>query len=422
MSNIDLSNHRVIDAHCHPFEESSKVMREDELAFIADQLSGFSNTAFLVPPEILDQYRRAQLVEKKKLDEKYGISACEADLRLHAQNIVLYKTIMHDLSRFLNCPPNLTDILQARNRRSANYRDYLRQIFDDARIDVLNVDDGYSELAVRHAIPTIDLEHFQTYVPARVARTTRVEPLFQKTLDASSRFDEMESDFISSLEDAVKRRGAVALKSVIAYRSGLCVRKTRVEEAKKDFKKYKSKRSRSASRDRPVLKNLRNYLIWNAVRKSIDLNVPFQFHTGVGDVDILLGECNPTCLWDLLVDEELRRARVVLVHAGYPYVSEAAFLAGILPNVYLDLSILVPMAGVNPARIAEVLELAPVTKVMYASDHALPETYWLSAKVAKKMLGDALGKIVDAELLDEDEAYQAAELVLSGNAKRLFKL
>jgi predicted TIM-barrel fold metal-dependent hydrolase len=396
-------------------------MREDELAFIVDQLSGFSNTAFLVPPKILDRYMAGQPDERKKLDEEYRISACQADLRLHAQNIVLYKTIMHDLSKFLNCPPNMADILQARNMRSANYRDYIGQICDDARIDVLNVDDGYSELAVRHAMPTIDLEQFQTYVPARIVRTTRVEPLLQKSLDASSRFDDMESDFISSLEDAVKRRGAVALKCVIAYRSGLFVQKTRVEEAKKDFKEYKSKR-RSVRAGRPVLKNLRNYLIWNAVRKSIDLNVPFQFHTGVGDVDILMRECNPACLWDLLVDEELRRARVVLVHSGYPYVSEAAFLTGILPNVYLDLSILVPMAAVNPGRIAEVFELAPLTKVMYASDHALPETYWLSAKVAKKMLGDALGKIVDGELLDEDEAYQAGELVLSGNAKRLFKL
>jgi hypothetical protein len=154
----------------------------------------------------------------------------------------------------------------------------------------------------------------------------------------------------------------------------------------------------------------------------MDLDVPFLFHTGVGDQDIVLGECNPTCLWDMLIDEDLRHAKIVLVHVGYPYISEAAFLAAVLPNVYLDLSILIPLGQPNPSRIAQVLEMAPLTKVMYASDVHLPDMYWLSAKIGKSMLGQALSQIVESGVLTEDEAYEAAQLILTENAKRFFKI
>ena len=124
----------------------------------------------------------------------------------------------------------------------------------------------------------------------------------------------------------------------------------------------------------------------------------------------------------MLVDEELRHARVVLVHVGYPFISEAAYLTAVLPNVYLDLSILIPLGQTNPSRIAQVLEMAPLTKVMYASDVHLPDMYWLSAKIGKTMLGQALSQIVDAGALTEEEAYNGGELILTENAKRLFKM
>ena len=218
----------------------------------------------------------------------------------------------------------------------------------------------------------------------------------------------------------MKKLGAVALKCIIAYRSGLKMCRPSREKAMNDFKKHKSKETIGLGKGGRALRNLRNYLIWNAVKKSIDLGVAFLFHTGVGDQDIVLDECNPVNLWNMLVDEELRHAKVVLVHAGYPYISEAAFLTTVLPNVYLDLSVLIPLGQTDPSRVAQVLEMAPLTKVMYASDVHLPDMYWLSAIIGKRMLGHAFDQIVDAGVLGEDEAYNAAELILFGNAKRFY--
>jgi predicted TIM-barrel fold metal-dependent hydrolase len=389
---------------------------------MADYLCGFANPGFLVQPEILAKYEKAQGKEKEELDAKHKITSLYAELARHAQNLALHKRMMRELSRLLDCSPDPRDIVRARNRRSASYPEYIREIFADAKIDGLNVDDGYSELAVRLAIPSVDLDAFRKYVPSKVWRTTRVEPLFQKSLDGASSLSQMESDFMSSLENAVRGLGAVCFKSVVAYRSGLRVQKTDYEAAKRDFDRYKAAKTSEIVKGERALRNLRNYMLWNAIRKSMELDVPFLFHTGVGDQDIVLEDCNPARLWNMLTDEELRHAKIVLVHVGYPYVSEAAFLTAVLPNVFLDLSVLVPLAQVNPTRIAEVLELAPLTKVMYASDVHLPDMYWLSATIGKSMLSQALTQIVDTGALTEDEAYKAARLILTDNAKALYKL
>jgi predicted TIM-barrel fold metal-dependent hydrolase len=154
----------------------------------------------------------------------------------------------------------------------------------------------------------------------------------------------------------------------------------------------------------------------------MELDVPFLLHTGIGDQDIILNKCNPACLWNMLVNEELRHAKIVLVHAGYPFLSEAAFLTSVLPNVYLDLSVLIPLGQTNPHRLAQILETAPLTKVMYASDVHLPEMYWLSAKIGKSMLSQALSQIVNVGVLTEDEAHKAAQRILKDNAKEFYKL
>ena len=53
----------------------------------------------------------------------------------------------------------------------------------------------------------------------------------------------------------------------------------------------------------------------------------------------------PRRLFELLTDPVLRHAKVVLVHAGYPWLQEAAFMTNVLPNVYLDVSLVCPATG-----------------------------------------------------------------------------
>ena len=67
---------------------------------------------------------------------------------------------------------------------------------------------------------------------------------------------------------------------------------------------------------------------------------PFQFHTGLGDNDINLGLSNPAHLQPFI--EEFSGVNIVLLHASYPFTTEAGYLATVYKNVYLDIGEVFP--------------------------------------------------------------------------------
>lgn len=380
---IDLREYSVIDDHCHPFMKATEILDKEEFP----GLVSFGD----IP---------------------------------NAKSLLLYKQIIHELSSYLSSPPTPDGVVKARNAMSTDYPRYLERLFNDVRLKAMLVDDGYSEISAEHALPSIDIEEFKKFVPVNVFRVTRLEPLLKNSLDRSTLFEYLMDDINNSLEEAVKKRGAVAFKCVIAYRTGLDISKTDENEAKRDFKKYKEASATVRLHPHLGIKKLRDFMVYQAIKKSIDLDVPFMLHTGIGDADIVLKACNPINLFNLLKDEENRRAKIVLTHGGYPYAQEAAWLTNVFPNVYLDLSVFCPFTHANlPRRILDILEMAPVNKVIYGSDaFGIPELHWLSVKLIKKALSKALEEMISFGTINEDDAYGVAQLILSENAKKLFRL
>jgi hypothetical protein len=199
----------------------------------------------------------------------------------------------------------------------------------------------------------------------------------------------------------------------------------RVEEsvARQDFLAAKQGRAGVAWFG-PRVKAFRDFLIVRALELSIDLDVPMQIHTGVGDFDILLDQCDPALLYDLLKDDKLRHASVVLVHSGFPNNQNAAFMASVLPNVFLDFSLTIPFLNpLSHERLKETLEIAPSSKVMYGSDgFNIPEIFWFSAKVGKRALEKCFTSFAEEKLYDENEINQKAKQILSENATQLYRL
>ena len=107
----------------------------------------------------------------------------------------------------------------------------------------------------------------------------------------------------------------------------------------------------------------------------------------------------------------------------YPFVRHAGYLASLYPNVHLDLSLavtLLPHRG--PDLVAEALELAPATKLLFATDASrLPEMFLLGTRWWREALARALGRLVDDDFADEPRALDWAELILAGNARRIYR-
>ena len=87
--------------------------------------------------------------------------------------------------------------------------------------------------------------------------------------------------------------------------------------------------------------------------------------------------------------------------------------------MYFDLSLTIPLVSRPAEAVREALELAPVTKLLYASDAArTPELYYLAAKWWREALAEVLPELLG----DDAEAEQAGRMILRENALRLYAL
>ena len=170
-------------------------------------------------------------------------------------------------------------------------------------------------------------------------------------------------------------------------------------------------------------KALIDYLLVHALRVASRREIPVQFHTGFGDPDLDLRLANPLHLRPLLEEKQWHRAPIVLLHAGYPFVKEAGYLASVYPQVYLDFGLAVPFLSTAGMRqtVQQLLELAPYTKVMFSTDaHAIPELYYLGAKWGRESLAHVLEDAIRSSDLTPQEAKHTGERILLENARELY--
>jgi uncharacterized protein len=143
--------------------------------------------------------------------------------------------------------------------------------------------------------------------------------------------------------------------------------------------------------------------------------LPVQVHCGFGDSDLHLPRADPGHLKPLV--ERFRDTTFVLLHC-YPFVREAGWMAHVYGNVFFDLSLTIPHVARPAEALREALELAPVSKLLYASDAArTPELYYLAARRWREALAEVL-----PESLAPDEAEEAGRAILRENALRVYSL
>jgi predicted TIM-barrel fold metal-dependent hydrolase len=379
---LDLNYFRVVDDHCHPFDPR----RETQ---------GF------------EQYWSLAINPLDPLDLK---------------NTILYRLVMRELSKFLElkwpCPE--AEVIEKRNTRyKENPKAYLDSLFRAANIETLILDIGYP--AEEFTGYSVDIDEFSSLLPISLARKiVRIEPIMFRLVKQELRFTEFTRAFNESLENDIKKHNAVALKTVIAYPTGLEVKKLEEAQIARSYYSYLVDKT-----DKQAEKALRDFLVLQTLEACIRHDIPLQLHTGVGDSPLIdLRLSNPLHLFNILKDDHFLKAKIVIVHAGYPYTAEAGFLANTYPNVYIDLSEMNPFSsiGLEP-KLLELMEMTPLTKLMYGSDgYNIPELFWFSAIYFKKVLGRVLDKLIVDEVFDQEEATTVAKWILSENAKRIYRL
>lgn len=377
---LDFSDLAVVDDHCHAFRP-------------------------LEETACYEQYWTLSMLQQRPDDMK---------------NTVLYQMVLRELARLLDVDAAESEsvILSERNRLYHNDpKGYIARLIDDAKIDCIMFDLGFplkgNELLVSYdQLPDI-------FPVNDIRAVVRIEPIVDKILGLRLSYPEFIDVYLEALEEDITMYQAAALKTVIAYRTGLDIMESPDSKVGLAYESYLLGRGDGFSE-----KIIRDHLLLLTLEVCMRHDLPLQIHTGMGDSPIIdLKQSNPLLLYRILKDEHYRKANIVLVHAGYPYTAESGFLANSYPNVWVDVSEMVPFAGIGvEPKLRELLEMTPTTKVLYGSDgYNIPEIFWFSAVYFKRVLARVLGGLVSQDAFSADHARHVAACILSHNSRSLYR-
>jgi len=324
------------------------------------------------------------------LDEFRGLFSESTDPHQwpHVASAVTYGRAISVLAAHLGCEPTEEAVYE--RRLGSDQREYAASLLRATNTEMLLLDEGFppagagtttselGELAGCEARPVLRIE--------QVAERVGIEA----------------TDAMAAEIAGARERGYVALKTIAAYRGGL------------DLEALPPPPPGGA---RLVGRPVRDVLL-----AALEANqatgdpLPVQIHTGFGDADLRLPAARPGLLAPLV--ERFRDTTFVLLHC-YPFVREAGWMAHVYGNVFFDVSLTIPHVARPAAALYEALELAPVSKLLYATDASqTPELYLLGARWWR----EALAEVLPALLPSEDDAIRAARMILRENARAVYRL
>lgn len=290
-----------------------------------------------------------------------------------------------------------------------------RRLMRSAGVGALLVDGAYragdvlgtAEMGVLAGVPAYDIARLEA-----VAETVAT-----RGIEASS----YPEAYIQELE--AEARGAVGLKTIVAYRWGFDLDPTpptRQEVVEAAGRWMRASGDGPFRLEDPVL--LRHG-IWTGAALARQRGFPIQVHTGFGDTDLTLHRANPSLLTDLIRSFRDLGVNLVFLHC-YPYHREAAYLAAVFPNTYLDLGSVLHYTGPSAGSIlAQAMELAPFTRQLYSSDaFGVAEFHYLGALLFRLGLQGVLDDWIRRDACSPGEADRIAELIGVGNARRIYQL
>ncbi|XP_049373469.1 protein fluG-like [Solanum verrucosum] len=298
--------------------------------------------------------------------------------------------------------------------------------FKAARIVILLIDDGIK------LDKKLDIKWHERLVPT-VGRILQVEHAAENILEKGSNGESWTlSSFMETFTKGTEVISfnvlvnicakVVAFKSIIAHRCGLAINtKVTQREAEEGLNDI-------LCAGKPVRisnKNFSDYIFMHALEVAQNFNLPMQIDTSLEEKDLDLRPGNPLNLRNLLEDKRFTKNRLVLLHASFPFLKEASYLASVYPQVYLDFGLRIPKPKFHGlvSSVKELLDLAPINKVMITcSGIAFAETFYLGAKKAREVVFNVLWDACVHDDLSITEAIAIVKAIFAENAKQFYKL
>lgn len=225
--------------------------------------------------------------------------------------------------------------------------------------------------------------------------------------------------------DKALEKGAVALKSALAYVRTLYYERVSRNEAEACFNKIFQTLNFPDWVINPITigKPFQDYMMHFILRLANRRNLTFQFHTGLQEGNgNYICHSDPSLLSNLFL--EYPQVDFDLFHIGYPYQHTMSALAKTFPNVYIDMCwahIISPGACVQSLN--EWLDSVPVNKITaFGGDYMIVDAVYGHQYLARINVSKSLAGKVEEGIFSLDEAGRIAKKFFYENPMRIFKL
>ena len=234
------------------------------------------------------------------------------------------------------------------------------------------------------------------------------------------------SKVISATLEKQKQNGAIAVKFEAAYLRPLDFSDVPKSEAARIYLRH----IRGLPASPSDYKKLQDFVFRYIAREAGRLGLAVHMHIAAGaGGQFELSGSNPLLLDSVFNDLSLSKTNFVIVHGGWPFTKEVAFLMN-KANVYADFSAQTFL--LSPRKLSEVLrdwlELYP-EHVLFGTDLfpgtpeiGWEEMGWLTSNTGRQALALALTGMLNDGLITRERARELARLVMRENAIRLYNL
>lgn len=235
-------------------------------------------------------------------------------------------------------------------------------------------------------------------------------------------------DWLEACEIMLDRafdKGAVALKSGLAYQRTLLYERVTRHEAEACFNQIFHTRHLPDWETNPFVvgKPFQDYMMHYILRLANRRNLTYQFHTGLQEGNgNYIHHSNPSLLSNLFL--EYPDVDFDIFHIGYPYQHVVSALAKTFPNVYIDMCwahIISPTACVQ--ALDEWIDSVPMNKITaFGGDYLFVDAVYGHQYLARVNVSKSLAGKVEEGTLTLDQAGRIAKRLFYENPMRIFKL
>jgi predicted TIM-barrel fold metal-dependent hydrolase len=371
----------------------------------------FADVASKLPPMGLLQMKNKKQVILRGFQEIYGFPYPELTDENRAEMEAIYETSQNDEAAYFMKAMDLAGIESA--LEICLSAPVLPPGIDSSRFAKAQLVDGF----------LIPFDNSGIEGNKRVKEFVKMVEVYPKILHEENKgkpetFDAYLS-FVSDTLRTLWQQGVVALKMNTAYWRELSVDAVEKDEAEDVWNKKDTKPAR--------YKKLQDYIMRHMIAEAAALDLPVHIHTGSLGITRPIEEANPAKLDSFLWLSDIKPAKIILLHGGYPYCLEAGFMAGRTgdaPNCYLDFSMMIFFLPGSPDSVKDIMKRWIVDglaeKLLYGSDGNNVLGAWMSAVNARRLLTVVLDELIDEGFLDESQAIYIATLILRGNVKALY--